>query len=53
MAPSLSNVPFEKDVISQSNNKKLHQKPFIMHLKANRVMQQQCFLSFIILLQIR
>ena len=37
-----SNTVFEKEVISHSNNKRLQLKPFIMHLKAHKVMQQGC-----------
>ena len=47
MAPSevTYNVVFEKEVISRSNNNRI--QPFIMHLKAHKVMQQGC-LSFIL-----
>ena len=34
---------FEKEVNSHSNNKRLQLKPFIMHLKAHKVLQQECF----------
>ena len=48
----LSNVLFEKEVISHSILKKLHLKSFIMRLKAHKVMQQ-VFFSVPILLQIQ
>ena len=40
-----SNVLFEKEVISHSNDKRLAE-PFIMHLKAHREMQQRCLFFY-------
>ena len=44
-----SNVFFEKRYFAHQHVKRLQPKPFIIHLKAHKVMQQGCF-SFIILL---
>ena len=41
-----SNVIFEKEVISYSNNKILQLKPFIMHLITHKVVQHVCFFHY-------